>query len=107
MSYRVLPLFVAALALVLLAGAPVLAADKDNTHEGVVVKAGEHKLTMTDKDGKNAHTHDVDKDAKISCDGKDCKLTDLKTGLKILVTTDDTNRAIRIQAFLKTEPPKN
>jgi hypothetical protein len=101
MLYRVLPLFVAALALVLLAGAPVLAAD---THDGFVVKAGDGKLTMADKDGKNEHTHDVDKAAQITCDGKDCKLEDLKKGVAVKVTAEkkgDKSVALKIEAKTK------
>ena len=85
MVYRILPLFVATLALILLAGAPALAADED-THEGLVVSAGAGKLIMTDKDGKNEHTHNVSPDARITCGGKECKLDDLKKGYKVKVT---------------------
>ncbi len=82
---RTLPLLLAVLAVAFFVAAPVLAAD--NTQEGVVVKAESSKVTMTDKDGKNEKTLDVAKDAKISCDGKECKLEDLKKGVKITVTT--------------------
>lgn len=86
MLHRVLPLL-AILALVCLVGALALAADED-THEGLVVKAGDGKLTMTDKEGKKEHTHAVTKDAKITCEGKECKLDDLKKGFKVKVTTE-------------------
>ncbi len=85
MKLRTLPLFVAALALVLLAYAPARAEDAD-THEGTVVKAADGKLTMTDKDSKE-HSHAITEEAKISCDGKKCKLEDLKEGTKVKVTT--------------------
>jgi len=95
MLYRVLSLLVAALVLALLVSGPALAQkdkekdkDKEGTHEGIVVKAADGKLTMTDKDGKNEHVHDVAKDAKISCDGKECKLDDLKKGFTVKVTTE-------------------
>ena len=68
-----------------------------------VVKA--NKLTMEDKNGKE-HSHDVVTKAKITCDGKECKLIDLKPGTRIRVTTDDENRATRIEAFLKTSESK-
>lgn len=87
MLYRVLPLMVLALAFVFLTSAPVVAEDA-KSHEGVVVKAGDGKLTMTDKDGKNEHSHDVAADAKISCNGKECKLEDLKKGTQVRVTVD-------------------
>jgi hypothetical protein len=101
MTYRMLPLFVAVLALVLLAGAPALADDKPGTHEGLVVKAGDGKLTMTDKEGKKEHSHDVARDAKIICDGKECKLDELKKGQHIKVTVekkDGKEMATRIEA---------
>ena len=81
-------------------GAPVLAAD----HEGLVVKAGDGKITMTDKDGQNEHTHDVDKDAQITCDGKACKLEDLKKGFMVKVSAEkkgDKSVALKIEAKSK------
>src|SRR4051794_12847315 len=97
MLYRVLPMACVALALALLvAGGNVDAgakdkSDKGSTHEGKVVSAKEGKLTMETK-GKE-HTHDVAPTAKITCDGKACKLSDLKAGVFVRVTTDDANRA--------------
>jgi len=86
MRHRVLPLCLAVLFLVALTALPVAAAA--DTHEGLVVSAGAGKLVMTDNAGKNQHTHDVAFDAKITCDGKDCKLEDLKKGFKVRVTTE-------------------
>jgi hypothetical protein len=60
------------------------AADKDDTHEGVVVKAADDKLTIADKDVKET-TFDVGKSAQITLDGKACKLEDLKKGVKVKV----------------------
>ncbi len=60
-----------------------LAADK---HEGKVVEAGKGKLTMTDMDGSNQHSHTVATNAKITRDGKTAKLDDLKKGDVINVT---------------------
>jgi hypothetical protein len=86
--------FVAVLAIV---WAPSAYADK--THEGLVVKAADGKLTMSDRDGGKRHTHDVAADAKITCDGKGCKLSDLLEGFCVTVTTrDNSNAAIRIDA---------
>ena len=39
-------------------------------------------MTIEGKDAKE-HTCDVAKDAKITCDGKECKLGDLKKGVKV------------------------
>jgi hypothetical protein len=74
--------------------------DKGDTHSGVVVSASGGKLTMSDKDGKNEHTHDVAKDAKISCNGKDCKLEDLKKGTAVKVTMKD-KKAVQILGSTK------
>jgi hypothetical protein len=71
--------------------------DAGDTHSGVVVSAADGKLTMTDKDGKNEHSHDVAADAKISCDGKECKLEDLKKGCTVKVTTKE-KKAVKIEA---------
>jgi len=73
---------------------------KPGTHEGKIVKAEAGKLTMTDKEGKNQHTHDVATDAKITLNGKDAKITDLKAGQKVKVTTEkkgDNTVAVRIE----------
>lgn len=102
MLHRVLPLL-ALLALVCLVSAPALAAD-ENTHEGLVVKAADGKLTMTDKEGKKEHTHPVAKDARITLDGKAAKLEDLKKGFKVKVTTEgkgEKEMATKIEADTK------
>lgn len=108
MVKRVLPFVLAAVALALFVSVPALAqkgSDKDlagNTHEGKVVSASGHKLVMTDKDGKE-HTHTLAPNARISCDGKMCKLDDLKPGQKIRVTTERGNKevAVKIEALDK------
>ena len=102
MVTRVLIAFVAALILSAAAGTSAWgkADEKGTTHMGVVVSAGEGKLTMTDKDGKNEHTHDVAADAKISCNGKDCKLGDLKKGTAVKVTVKD-KKAVQIVGTVK------
>ena len=101
MVTRLLVACFAALALAALASSATWAAEeKGDTHTGVVVSAEGGKLTMSDKDGKNEHTHDVALDAKISCDGKACKLEDLKKGVSVTVTTKD-KKAIKIEASTK------
>jgi hypothetical protein len=96
-----LAMFAAALVLCLFAGLGVAADEKGTTHEGLIVSALDGKLTMTDKDGKNEHIHNVAADAKITCDGKDCKLTELKKGETVKVTTEkkgDKTMAVKIEA---------
>ncbi len=67
----------------LLLAAPALAA---NSHKGKVVEAGAGKLTMTDMEGKNQHTHEVPGDATILCNGNKCGLEDLKAEETVKVT---------------------
>jgi hypothetical protein len=103
MLYRVLGFACALLALtVLVHGAAVYAGDK-NTHDGKLVNVKGDKLTMETK-GKT-HSHEVKATAKITCDGKKCELTDLKPGTFIRVLTDNDNRLVRIEAFVKTTAP--
>ena len=103
MVYRVLPLFVVALALFLFASTPVVADDKDSdTHQGTVVSVTGNKLVMTDSAGKE-HSHTVIQNAKVTIDGRDAKLDELKTGMKIKVTTpkNDKTRVTKIEAEKK------
>lgn len=90
MAYRGLSLLLLAIALAVLAGGAVAAEDKadKDTHEGTFVSAkGETEFTMKDTDGKE-HSHTLARDAKVTGpDGKECKLSDLKEGQKIRVTT--------------------
>src|SRR5947208_442854 len=103
---RILPLF--ALAALMYVVGPALAeekkaAAKNPTHQGRFVSAEGNKLTMTmGRDGKE-HSHTVAADAKITCDGKECKLSDLKKGVFLRVTTKegDPNTVVRIDAFTR------
>jgi|GEM_PF-4059722 len=54
------------------------------------------KLTMTDKEGKNEHTHVVPADAKITFDGKAATLADLKPGSKVKVVIEKKDDKIMI-----------
>ena len=101
MSNRVLPLFLVALAVAVLTAAPVFAEAKADakTHSGKVVRVEGNKLVMVDKSGKNEHTHTLAADATITCNGKQCKATDLKPGMFITVTTKDNGKiAVRVDA---------
>lgn len=57
------------------------------THDGKVVSVTDEKLVMTDKDGKNQHNHMITGAAKVMLDGKIVKITELKAGDSIKVTT--------------------
>jgi hypothetical protein len=104
MLYRVIGFTFALLALLALVnGAAVYAGDK-NVHDGKVVSVKGDKLVMEIKGGKT-HMHEVIPNAKITCDGKKCELLDLKKGTFIRVQTDNNDRAVSIQAFVKTTAP--
>jgi hypothetical protein len=104
MVYRILPLLVIALAVALLVGMPVLAEEKANTHEGTVVSASAKELIMKDKSG-DRHTHTLAAGATVTCDGKECKLDDLKPGQRIRVTTKAGDKAVatKIEALDKNK----
>jgi hypothetical protein len=111
MKYRAMGLLVAVAAVVLLLGtagaAQVQNQDKNNdknAHTGKLVKVTGNQFTMTIK-GKE-HKHILANDAKVTCDGKTCKLDDLKTGITLTVTTrpGDQTVATRVEATTK---PKN
>lgn len=76
-----------ALAVLAFVGTLPALAVQDQAHEGTVVSAADGKLIMADKEGKNEHTHMIGADAKVTLDGKQAKLTDLKKGQKVKVTT--------------------
>jgi uncharacterized protein (TIGR03000 family) len=92
--YRSFPAVLGALAVAFFVSQSALAAEK--THEGKFVKATDGKLTMTDKDGSNKHTHNVAADATITSNGKEVQLDELKEGYFITVTTntDDDNKTM-------------
>lgn len=73
-----------------------------NTHDGKLVSMTATSFVMTGKDGKE-HSHTLATDAKVTCDGKPCKIGDLESGMKIRVTTSQTekNSAINIEALDK------
>ncbi len=101
MKHRLLPLSLAALALFIFAAVPLRAADKGDgkTHEGKVVRVEGNKLVMVDRDGKNEHVHTLSADATITCNGKKCRLADLKKGMFIKVTMGDSGKvAVRVDA---------
>jgi hypothetical protein len=58
------------------------------THQGQVVKAGSGKLTMADPTTHKRHTMKIPADATITRGGTTAKLTDLKPGDTVTVTTE-------------------
>jgi predicted secreted protein len=115
--YKVLSLFLFAVALTAFVAAPVLAddkarseeqeKDKKNSHVGTFVSAkGANEFSM--KDGEKEHSHTLAPDAKVvGADGKEMKLADLKAGQKIRVTTKegDQKTATRVEVMKEKEKP--
>jgi hypothetical protein len=102
MTSRILSLVAVAGALIALAGLRLRAAD-DKVQEAHIVKVGESKITLHFKGADKPHTHDVAKDAKITLDGKDAKLEDLKEDFSVKVTMDDRYVITKIEAKSKDE----
>jgi len=72
----------------------------NTSHDGKVVSVTGDKLVMTSTDGTE-HSHALNADAKVTLDGKTCKLADLKAGTQIRVTTpqSDRNVASRVEGI--------
>ena len=85
MFYRVVSLFFVAVALNWVMSTPAPAA---NSHQGKVVETSAGMLVMTDMEGKNQHPMEVQANATVTREGKEAKLTDLRAGDTITVTTD-------------------
>lgn len=70
-----------------------------NCCDGKVVKVAGDKLTTTCGKG-DEHQFVVSKDAKVTCDGKDSKLSDLKQGSTVRMTTgkDDKHQVTAIDS---------
>ncbi len=66
------------------------------------ISANDLKITVTDKDGKD-HELTVAKDAKIQCDGKECKLDDLKKGTMVTVTLNPNHKDVASEIDAKTK----
>jgi len=98
--FRTLAVVLALLALVCFVTAPAVAREKGDTHEGTFVKGDAKAFTMKGKDDKE-HSHDLAADAKVTLDGKDAKIGDLKAGTKIKVTLGADKKATKIEASTK------
>lgn len=74
-----------------------------NTHDGAVVSISGDKLVMTNLGSSEQHTHTLAMQAPVTCDGNACKMSDLKSGMKVRVSTkkDDMHVATAIQALDK------
>ena len=89
MSYPAVPLCLGALTLALFLGQPrpwPTTQGQAEGQEGKIASVTGDKLVIKGKDGKE-HAYTLAPDAKISCEGKVCKVEDLKPGMRISVTT--------------------
>jgi len=77
---------------------------EDKSHDGLVVSVAEGKLIMSDKDGKNEHTHAIAATTKISLDGKPGKLADLKKGDAVKVTVGADGQVTAVAATRAKAP---
>ena len=100
MFFRCVPVFLAALTLLLYAASPTLAHEKE---EGTVVKAGEGKLVLTTKGQQKQVTREVAKDAPVNLDGKPAKLEDLKEGFHVAVALGPKHVVTKIEAHSKAK----
>lgn len=73
-----------------------------HTHEGKFVSIKDHKLVMMELKGKE-HSHVLADDATMTCDGKACKVDQIKAGMKIRVTTnrEGANHVTHVEALDK------
>jgi len=70
----------------------VLAADDailTHIHRGTVVTVSADKLVTQGLSGqKKEHTYEVAPTAAVTCEAKPCKLTDIKAGERVTITTE-------------------
>lgn len=104
MILRFMPLCLVMVAISVSATQPVLAVE-GGVHMGMVVKAGDSKLTMTMKGEEKEQTHTVPKDAKITLDGKVAKLEELKKGYHVEVTMHGAHGIVKIAAQSQASKP--
>lgn len=88
------------------AAARIEALDRDpafasSSHDGQVVSITRDKLVMTNTNGSEEHTHTLKAELRVTCDGSDCKVADLKPGMRVRVTTKigEPYAATRIEAL--------
>lgn len=74
----------------------------ENAHEGKLVKVTGNTLVMANCEGQE-HSHTMAPDAKVSCDGTECRAQDLKPGSRIRVTTkpNDVRVATKVESLSK------
>jgi hypothetical protein len=89
----------------LLAGHGELRSDVEKTDRGKVVSVSVGKLVMTDSEGKNEHAYVVPAEAKVTLNDQEAKLTDLKAGDAVIVTTGMEGEVTSVAAKRSKSPP--
>ena len=72
-------------------------------HDGSAVTINGDTLVMKPTDGKGEETYTIASGVKVTCDGKLCKASDIKPGMKVRVTTEgaEPKTATQIEALDK------
>ncbi|MGH7202306.1 MAG: PDZ domain-containing protein, partial [Planctomycetaceae bacterium] len=73
------------------------------SHTGEFVKAGEGEFTMTVR-GENQHSHKVTDETRVTINGEDASLEELKQGDRIKVTMGENNVALAVEAARRDAP---
>lgn len=70
--------------------------------DGTMVSLKGGALTIADREGKE-HRHTLATDVRVTCDARPCEAADLKTGMRVRVTTGDDapHAATRVEALDK------
>ncbi len=76
----------------------------ESIQDGKFVSFTGSKIEMTSFKGKE-HSYLLAFEAKVTCDGNECKAADLKSGMKIRVTTINSDKRVvtRIEALDKNQ----
>lgn len=74
-----------------------MAPSSNSTHQGKVVSVSGNRVTSICDKGEQ-HVHSVGKDTRVTCDGHDSKVAELKSGDAIRVTMSDKNIVVSIDS---------
>ncbi|TVP94536.1 MAG: hypothetical protein EA381_19885 [Planctomycetaceae bacterium] len=76
-----------------------------NTRDGQIVRVTDKQLVFMEKRGQKEQTSTLTNDVKITCDGRVCKASELKPGMKVRVSSenDSPNTITRVEALDKNQ----
>jgi len=104
MFSRIASITTLTLSFALLMGNPISSFAGDKMHDGKVVSVtaasngGDAKLVIVNHDGKNQSTFSVPSSVKVMLDNKEAKLSDLKAGDAVQITTDSEGQVTAVEA---------